>query len=155
MENAWHLRPLVPADIDLVCRQREAMFVDVGRDPAVIAGMTPASREWFGRRLETGEYFGFVAESAGRAVGGVGLLQLDWPPHFFHPTQTRRGYVLNMYVDREFRRRGLARALMEASEAEFRRRGLHYVVLHASDQGRPLYESMGWTPTNEMSKRLG
>jgi hypothetical protein len=28
--------------------------------------------------------------------------------------------------------------------------GFHGVVLHASDEGRPLYESMGFQTTNEM-----
>jgi hypothetical protein len=28
------------------------------------------------------------------------------------------------------------------------------VVLHASDEGRPLYESLGFRPTNEMRLKL-
>ena len=32
--------------------------------------------------------------------------------------------------------------------------GFGSVVLHASDEGRHLYESMGFIPTNEMRLRL-
>lgn len=154
MHPDWQLRRVTPADIDLICFHREAMFLEVGRPAAVVERMREPGREWLARRLATGDYFGFIAESGGAAIGGVGLLELDWPPHFFHPLQARRGYVLNVYVDPAFRGRGCARALMVAAEEEFRRRELDYVVLHASDAGRPLYDAMGWTPTNEMSKRL-
>lgn len=155
MQTDWVIRAIEASDLDEVCRQREAMFVDVGRDAQVVASMAPAAREWFATRLASGHYFGFIAQQGDRAVGGVGLLELDWPPHFHHPMQSRRGYVLNMYVHPDMRRRGLARALMAASEAEFRRRGLQYAVLHASEFGKPLYADMGWAPTNEMSKRFG
>ena len=30
-----------------------------------------------------------------------------------------------------------------------------HVTLHASDKGRPLYESLGFEPTNEMRLKLG
>jgi hypothetical protein len=32
--------------------------------------------------------------------------------------------------------------------------GFSSVVLHASDEGRPLYETLGFVPTNEMRLRL-
>jgi hypothetical protein len=32
--------------------------------------------------------------------------------------------------------------------------GFGSVVLHASDEGRPLYESLGFQPTNEMRLSL-
>jgi hypothetical protein len=31
-----------------------------------------------------------------------------------------------------------------------RKQGLVHVTLHASDKGRPLYQSLGFVPTNEM-----
>ena len=105
-------------------------------------------------RLADGRYFGFIAEDEGRAVGGVGLMELDWPPHPSHPGDPRRGYVFNMFVEPECRRRGVARALMAAAETEFRRRGIGYAILHASAEGRPLYEADGWRATAEMAKVL-
>jgi hypothetical protein len=35
-----------------------------------------------------------------------------------------------------------------------RAQGYAGVSLHATDEGRPLYESMGFAPTNEMRLRL-
>ena len=149
------LRPLTPDDLELVCHHREAMFRDMGRDEDALAALRAPFRAWLAPRLADGTYFGFVAETEGAAVGGVGLMALDWPPHPLHPENNRRGYVLNVYVEPTLRRRGIARALMERAEDEFRRRGLAYAALHAADAARPLYESLGWMPTSEMAKRLG
>jgi ribosomal protein S18 acetylase RimI-like enzyme len=150
----WQLRAIVPADLDLICHHREAMFLDVGRPAAVVAQMREPARDWLAQRLASGDYYGFIAQHGDLAIGGVGMIELDWPPHFFHPTQAKRGYVLNVYVEPAFRGRGCARQLMVAAEEEFRRRGVQYATLHASDAGRPLYDAMGWSATNEMSKRL-
>ena len=59
--------------------------------------------------------------------------------------------ILNMYVERKYRRKGIARALMEAMLAWCRENGFTSVGLHASEEGRPLYEQLGFKPTNEMS----
>jgi GNAT superfamily N-acetyltransferase len=44
----------------------------------------------------------------------------------------------------------LARALMAAILEWCRAQGIAKVTLHASDEGRPLYQSLGFTATNEM-----
>jgi GNAT superfamily N-acetyltransferase len=105
-------------------------------------------------RLAEGRYFGFIAEESGESIGGIGLMDIDWPPHPAHPLDSRRGYVLNLFVEPAHRKRGAAQALLNASETEFRKRGLTYEVLHATAAGRRLYERNGWTSTAEMAKRL-
>jgi GNAT superfamily N-acetyltransferase len=74
---------------------------------------------------------------------------MDWPPHMVG-TQARRGNVVNVYTADAWRRRGLARRLMDAILDWCRANSLDVVVLHASKDGRPLYDSMGFTATNEM-----
>ena len=87
-------------------------------------------------------------------VAGIGLMTIDWPPHPSHPTQDRRGYVLNVFVESSHRRRGLAHRLMALAEAEFAERGVELAVLHATEKGRPLYDELGWRATTEMAKAL-
>ena len=146
------VRPVNADDLELVCRHREEMFRDVGRAEADLPRMTGHFRTWLAPRLADGTYFGFILEDEGVPVGGIGLLEIDWPPHPSHPEQDRRGYVLNVYVEPTHRRRGLARELMRLAEAEFAERGIEFSILHASEKGRPLYEELGWNATNEMAK---
>ena len=147
-------RPVQPADLELICRHRQAMFAASGRSEAVLAPMTAAFRPWLEPRLADGGYFGWIVEADGGAVGGLGMMVMDWPPHPSHPQQGCRGYVLNVFVEPEHRGRGLAKALMERATDEGRRRGLDYLILHATEMGRPLYEQLGWGKTSEMALSL-
>jgi ribosomal protein S18 acetylase RimI-like enzyme len=146
------VRPLDVQDLELICRHREAMFREAGRDEATLRTMTTHFRGWLEPRLANGAYFGYVMSEHGVAVAGIGLMLIDWPPHPMHPETGQRGYVLNVYVEQCARRRGLARTLMQLADEEFARRGVKYAILHATEQGRPLYERLGWSGTTEMAK---
>ncbi|SDC51186.1 GNAT family N-acetyltransferase [Paraburkholderia lycopersici] len=148
------VRALCADDLERVCRHREAMFREAGRDETTLREMTAHFRAWLEPRLADGSYFGYAICEHGVAVAGVGLMLIDWPPHPLHPAIDRRGYVLNVYVEPAARRRGLARRLMQLADEEFARRGVTYAILHATGQGRPLYEDLGWSGTTEMAKAV-
>ena len=139
------------ADAKLITHHRCSMFADarVG-DDAVLQAMAPDFERWVARMIREEKYFGWFALDGGRVVAGAGLLLLDWPPHPFDPHCTQRGYLLNVYVEPEFRRRKLASRLLAFAMAEARRRKIRVVALHATDKGRPVYESIGFQATNEM-----
>ena len=130
-----HTRALVADDLELICRHRYEMFREAGREPAVLDRMTPAFRTWLQPRLVDGTYFGFITLDGDTPVAGIGLMEIDWPPHPLHPEQDRRGYVLNVYVEPSHRQRGIARMLMDRAEAAFSERGLPYAILHATQMG--------------------
>lgn len=153
--SGLQVRRLVPQDLELICRHREAMFLEAGGDPAALRVMTEHFRPWLRVRLEDDRYYGFMVMDEGDPAAGIGLMSIDWPPHPAHPTQEQRGYVLNVYVEPAYRRRGLATALMKLAEAEFARRDLGFAVLHATEVGRPVYQALGWAATREMTKTLG
>jgi GNAT superfamily N-acetyltransferase len=146
---AW--RAIRPADLREIVRQRREMFAANGHAEAVLAPMSETFAAWLAPRLASGAYFGWIVEDElGRPVAGLGMMELDWPPHPLHPGQDRRGYILNVFVDPGLRGGGVGRALMDRATGEGRRRGLDVLVLHASAMGRPLYESLGWTAGAEM-----
>lgn len=149
-----HTRAVGPDDLELICRHREAMFQEAGFAADTLRTMTVHFREWLQPRLIDGSYCGFLLMNGPRALAGVGLMVIDWPPHPAHPAQASRGYVLNLYVEPESRGRGAARRLMALAEAEFARRGVDFAILHATQAGRPIYERDGWRQTSEMSKTL-
>ncbi len=65
-------------------------------------------------------------------------------------SSNRRGNILNVYTEPEFRRRGLARRLTQAAMDWGKANGVDCVILHGSGDGRALYEPLGFEPTNEM-----
>lgn len=150
LPTACTIRAATLADAALIAAQREAMFTDMGTEyTEVVAQFAP----WVERHLSAGTYLGWIAETDGQPVAGAGLLMLDWPPHFTDP-QPLRSYLLNVYTHPQHRGRGLARQLTELAMAETRRRGIKIMSLHASEFGRPIYEKLGFVPTNEMRLTL-
>lgn len=149
------VRRVLPEDAEVICVHREAMFLEAGGDPATLRVMSEHFRPWLLPRLQDGRYYGFAVVDGGTVAAAIGLMSIEWPPHPAHPQTDQRGYVLNVYVEPTYRRRGLASKLMKLGDAEFTRRGLGFAVLHATEVGRPVYEGLGWGKTAEMAKVLG
>ena len=131
------------------------MFEQMGyRDALALDSMAAKFLPWVEAKMVAGEYLAWLAVAEDDAVvAGAGLWLMDWPPHMVG-TSLRRGNILNVYTEPDFRRRGLARKLTEAAMQWCRSEGIDYVILHASDEGRPLYESLGFRGTNEMHIKL-
>lgn len=121
-----------------------------GTQEPILEAMERNCVPWLQRMIPAGKYFGWITCEDDRPVASAGLLILDWPPHPFDPAGELRGYLLNVFVDPEFRRRKLAHALVKLCMAEAQRKGILVVTLHASEAGRSLYEHVGFRSTNEM-----
>ncbi len=138
-------------DVEAVVEHRRAMFFDAGfKDERALDEMSRAFRPWVDRKMRTGEYLAwFALDPEGAIAAGLGLWLMDWPPHMIGPGPWR-GNILNVYTRPERRRLGLARRLMETALEWCGTNKVRAVILHSSEEGRPLYESMGFKPTNEM-----
>ena len=151
MTEDFSIRQGTLDDLETVVAHRRAMFAEIQTlDDSVLDLVERRTVTWTERMIREGKYYGWIAADAGRSVASAGLLILDWPPHPFDPEGELRGYLLNVYVEPEYRRRGLAHELVERSMAEARRRGIRVVTLHSSQVGRPIYERLGFHATNEM-----
>ena len=137
-------------DAELIAEQRCKMFIDAGQaDEALMTRMFAKFVPWARPKLADGSYVGWLVSKDGVVVAGAGMLLMDFPPHWMD-TEPVRAYLLNFYVDPEFRGQGLAYGLLKTAVNDARRRGIKVVSLHASKFGRPLYERNGFTSTNEM-----
>jgi GNAT superfamily N-acetyltransferase len=124
------------------------MFLDMGSVSAEECGMLrQAAEPWMAGLLASEEYAGWLAECGGEIVagGGVFLLQLGPGPGRYR--LGRWAHVANVYTERTHRRRGLARRLMQTILEWCAANAIDQVTLATSDEGRPLYESLGFKPT--------
>lgn len=155
LPEGFTIRRASTDDLTTLVEHRCGMFYDMGyRDHAAMDTMALKFRPWLLQQMDAGEYLAWLAVAPdGSIAAGTGLWLMDWPPHMIG-TGVRRGNILNVYTAQEFRRRGLARQLMEVAIHWCRENRVDTVILHASPDGRKLYESMGFTSTNEMRVRL-
>lgn len=144
------VRTGVPADAELVTFQRAAMFRDMGHGTdATRAEMSERFLPWVRERLGDGTYLAWFAEDADRAVAGLGV----WLKPIHPGLRSDRldvPYVLNVFTEPDYRGKGLARLLMREVLTWARINGHPVVELHASDDGRHLYQTLGFQQTNEM-----
>lgn len=155
LPEGFALRRASTDDLEILVEHRRAMFRDMGyEDEAVMDSMAARFRVWLNEHMNTGDYLAWLVTAPdGSVAAGTGLWLMDWPPHMIG-TSARRGNILNVYTSASFRKRGLARSLMETVLAWCRQNGVDTVILHASPAGRGLYESMGFAATNEMRLRF-
>ena len=153
------LRFATPDDAGVIARHRALMFHEMGVLPAeLIDVLTAATVECLPGMIHAGSYVGWLARDpdTGSVIGGVGLqIRSVLPrPALRSPGVTRvvgrEGILLNAYTEPPHRRRGVARALFTEALVWAQGQDLARVVLHASEQGRPLYEQLGFVASNEM-----
>ena len=152
-------------DAPVIAWHRARMFQDMGSLPAAtFDGLVDESRLWTERALAGGEYVGWLASpknDPSLIVGGAGVQLRQVAPHPFRPARGnafakgKHAIVLNVFTEPEWRRRGLARLLMEEVLRWARAEPLDRLVLHASDEARSLYEQLGFEVTNEMRIEIG
>jgi GNAT superfamily N-acetyltransferase len=158
MPESFTVRTATAADAPTLAGHRAGMFRDMGVLPQhLYDAMVDASRRYFEEALPSGEYVGWVACPAARVtdvVAGAGVQVRRVLPH---PGAGGRevvlgpqGVVLNVYTEPAWRRQGLAALLMTRVLDWAKANGVKSLVLHASDSARPLYEKLGFVPTNEM-----
>lgn len=127
------VREALAADIPALVRLRMALFCEVGEldDPLADAALWQATQAYFSAAQADGSARSWLVEIEGEAVA-CGTLA------------GREAYLLNMYTRPAWRKRGMASALLDAMARHAREQQLGKLWLHASDEGRPLYERLGF-----------
>jgi GNAT superfamily N-acetyltransferase len=151
MNSEYRIRRATVEDAPVIARHRAAMFRDMGDASGDdVARIESASILYLRRMISERRFLGWLAERQGEVVAGGGLVVSQLLPRPGAVDGGEQALILNVYCEPEHRRRGLARALMEVMLEWCKRERMAKVVLHASQDGRPLYESLGFVQTNEM-----
>ena len=154
---AWLIREAGLDDIPVLARHRSAMFRDMGSIQSELeAPLITATATYLADAMPRGDYLGWIAQACEgtAAIGGAGVQLRPLVPR---PLTSGDGLelgpeaiVLNVYVELEWRRRGVGEALMQTLLAALALKNIRRIVLHASPDGRNLYERLGFVQTNEM-----
>lgn len=134
-------------DIDMLMDVRLSMLRIVNDLPAEYIfddELVASSRRYF---LE-GDQTTVVAVDDGRCVACASMSYIEIMPTFSH-TSGKRAHLMNVYTEKDYRRRGIARQLVNMLIEDARVHGATEISLDATESGRPLYESMGFKASEE------
>lgn len=133
-------------DLDVVLNMRREMLAVInGKDESEFEGeFTRLSAEYF----TNGNQTTVLAFNGEKAVGCATMCYITLMPTFDHPTG-KRAHIMNVYTNADYRRQGIARQMLTMLMDEARERGVTYVSLDATENGRPLYKSLGFDENEE------
>ena len=162
----FQIRLAMLADLELISWHRARMFSDMRELPdELFDSFRAQSLTTLHHMFEHGQYIGWLAspqDQPCKIVAGAGVQLREVPPHpqpdangKIHIISGRQATIQNVYTEPAWRRRGLGRLLMKEIISWSRKNGIDSLVLHASDEGRSLYEKLGFIPTTEMRFRKG
>jgi len=151
---AAKIRQLTAAEIDIAKDMRHKMILELdGRDADdSYPGWRERYVEFYRSRMAQGHAALFVAETDGRPLGVAAVYLLK--NHRSDIFARRSAYVSNVWVEPADRRKGIASALTRMTIDWARSQGCEVVRLRSSRMGRPVYSSIGFTPSDEMELRL-
>ena len=127
--------------IELRMAYLEADFGKLAPDDE--ASIRAALPNYFARHLER-DLIAFAARAKDGRIASVALLLTGEKPANPRFVNGRIGTVFNVYTKPEHRRQGLASKVMGQLVAYARDAGLDLVELNATDEGYPLYRSLGF-----------
>lgn len=84
-------------------------------------------------------------ESRCIGTGGVSFFQVI--PTYHNPSGNK-AYIINMYTNPEYRRKGIAYKTLDMLIKDAKSKGISAISLEATDMGRPLYEKYGFVKMN-------
>ena len=141
------------ADLDKLTRLRMAMRRELDADFQE-EFLLPLTRDFFQRNISNGSHVVFVCEDEGRLIADAGLTLFEMMPTTSFPNG-KVARLMNMYVVPEYRRKGIAKRLLEILAAYAREIDCARIMLNPSAAGKQLYLSFGFqTMDDEYAYRL-
>jgi len=155
MSDEISIRPIEIPDIPVLVHLRRSMFEAMGFENIdQLNACDAAVQKYFTESIPTGRFRGWLAiATTGEAVGSGGVV-IDQHPPGPDNLSGKIGYIMNLVTIPNYRRRGIARQMMQIMLKWLADQGIEVVSLHASGSGRPLYMELGFLDSNEMRMRF-
>ncbi|MBT2366242.1 GNAT family N-acetyltransferase [Streptomyces sp. ISL-10] len=148
-------RRAVPADAEELVRLRKVMQ-DSCHGPNPDVSWQPAAVATLRDRLAdpSGDLAAYVVERPGGGLAACAVGTIEYRLGGPGNPRGTTGYVFSVATDEDMRRSGLSRACMEGLLGWFRERDVRRIDLRASEDGEPLYASLGFVRTPDPAMRL-
>ena len=134
-----------PEDIDLLTETRIEVL-RAANQLSADADMSEVERQsydYYRKSLCDGSHIAYLVFDGNRFIGAGGVSFFQVMPTYHNPSGNK-AYIMNIYTDPEYRRKGIAIRVLDRLVKDSKRRGITAISLEATDMGRPLYEKYGF-----------
>ncbi len=138
---AVEYRKLVDADLDTFIEMRISQLREEGAEATF--DLKPHLQDYYTRHLGDNTFVSWLAVDKDRIIGTSGMSFVEKPPYYSCPSG-KIGLLSSMYVIGEYRRKGIAKFLLDKILNEAKAFGCATVQVTASDMGVLLYTDYGF-----------
>jgi len=144
-------RRLANSDLETFIVMRINQLIEEGAEP--VLDLKPKLKEYYSKHIEEGTFISWLALADGNIVGTSGISIIDKPPYYSNPNG-KIGLLSSLYTLREYRRRGIAKELLDNVVNEARDCGCGAVQVTASAMGTHLYADYGFRKSDRFMQYL-
>ena len=134
-------RKMTSGDLDTFIQMRISQLREEGAKEDI--DLAPSLRDYYERHMADGTFVSWLAVDEDKIIGTSGMSFVEKPPYFGCPSG-RIGLLSSMYTDPEYRRKGIAKELLQRVVDEAGSYGCGTVQITASDMGVLLYTDFGF-----------
>ena len=142
---AVEYRKLIEADLDIFMEMRMLQLQEEGAEATF--DLKPYLQDYYIRHLNDNTFVSWLAIDEGKIVGTSGMSFVEKPPYYSCPSG-KIGLISSMYVMKEYRRKGIAKFLLDKVVNEAKNYGCATVQITASDMGVLVYSDYGFKKNN-------
>ena len=150
------IRETIPQEDSIIAEHFYQLWLDIGvPENSIKPNHHSLTLEFITQARQNLSYKGFVAEVDNIIVGSASCQLFTGLYSLILEEEYRKyGYIWGVYVQPSYRRKGIAKKLTNATIQHLKSINCTKAILNASPAGKPVYESLGFIPSNSMQLDL-
>ena len=151
-QNNLYIKTATPQEDLIIAEHFYQMWLDLDfNEDSLASDWQETTLKYIHNARQNLQYQAFIAEVEGQIVGSAGCQLFDGLyPCIFQAEFRQYGYIWGVYVEKSYRHRGIGTQLTSRTMDYLKSIGCTRAILNASPQGKPIYDRLGFIPSNYM-----
>lgn len=138
---AIEYKRLTENELDIFIEMRINQLREEGAKDDV--DLKPALKDYYNRHMADGTFVSWLAVDEDKIIATGGISFVEKPPYFGCPSG-KMGLLSSMFTSPDYRRKGIAKELLNRVVEEAKKYGCGTIQITASDIGVKLYTAYGF-----------